>query len=480
MANELKYLGDPASDSGLTITCKVYTAAGVQQGADVSCTEVGLLAFYQGNMPSAGAGVYFLRFYDGATLKATGKIAWDGSAEKTILDLNDVSDASVADAVWDELLTGGSHNIQNSAGRRLRNIQDFGIYDMASVWVDEINGTSTGIINGEDATVTNRANDFDNAQTVADSVGLTRIVVTNNNSITLSAALEGYEVYGPLADINFNGQNVGGTLFIHFRNISGTALSTASRIEYELCDIIALTTHSAAFRQCGFFGTLTLGEASDYFLIDCCSEVAGTGAPTLDMGAAIAGSNVSFRRWSGGLTINNMAAGDVVSLDLVSGGTITINGTGGTVAVRGLCNITDNSGGAVTIIQLSAINMDKINAEVDTALGDYDSPTNAEMVAAFTEIKGATFDGATDSLEAIRNQGDAAWITGGGDDAATIAAAVWAAGVRTLTSSGTLTPEQATQLSELHVVITTQDGAGETLLDRTLNFAAISAKNTQS
>jgi len=44
-----------------------------------------------------------------------------------------------------------------------------------------------------------------------------------------------------------------------------------------------------------------------------------------------------------------------------------------------------------------------INAEADTALTDYDGPTDTEMVAAFTEIKGATW-AASDSLESIRNE----------------------------------------------------------------------------
>jgi hypothetical protein len=71
-----------------------------------------------------------------------------------------------------------------------------------------------------------------------------------------------------------------------------------------------------------------------------------------------------------------------------------------------------------------------VNAEADQALADYDAPTNAEMVARtlaaasyataanqttiishLTDVKGATFDGSTDSLEAIRNRGDIAWIT---------------------------------------------------------------------
>ncbi len=55
----------------------------------------------------------------------------------------------------------------------------------------------------------------------------------------------------------------------------------------------------------------------------------------------------------------------------------------------------------------------QVNAEVDTALADYDAPTNTEMIAAFTQIKGATWE-TTDTLEAIRDRGDAAWITATG------------------------------------------------------------------
>lgn len=52
-------------------------------------------------------------------------------------------------------------------------------------------------------------------------------------------------------------------------------------------------------------------------------------------------------------------------------------------------------------------------ANVATELATYDGPTNAEMVAAFTEIKGATW-ATTDTLEAIRDRGDVAWLTATG------------------------------------------------------------------
>lgn len=78
----------------------------------------------------------------------------------------------------------------------------------------------------------------------------------------------------------------------------------------------------------------------------------------------------------------------------------------------------------------------QVNAEADTALADYDGPTNAEMVSAFTEIKGVTW-ATTDTLEAIRDRGDAAWITATGFSTHS-AADVWAVGSRTITG-GTIT-----------------------------------------
>lgn len=72
------------------------------------------------------------------------------------------------------------------------------------------------------------------------------------------------------------------------------------------------------------------------------------------------------------------------------------------------------------ISSLNNISAADVNAQVDTALADYDAPTKAEMDSAFTEIKGATFSGTTDSLEAIRDRGDAAWTTGAGGSAPTV------------------------------------------------------------
>lgn len=57
-----------------------------------------------------------------------------------------------------------------------------------------------------------------------------------------------------------------------------------------------------------------------------------------------------------------------------------------------------------TISSRSTVTTAQVNTEVDTALNDYDAPTKTELDAAFTEIKGATWNNSTDTLEAIRDK----------------------------------------------------------------------------
>jgi len=77
----------------------------------------------------------------------------------------------------------------------------------------------------------------------------------------------------------------------------------------------------------------------------------------------------------------------------------------------------------------------------DHGAGSYVAPSVAGLAleATLTAMKGATFDTATDSLEALRNRGDAAWITGSG----------WAvAGDAMALTAGALTAVQAKVLSD--------------------------------
>jgi hypothetical protein len=97
MANELKFFGDPDTDTGLTVIAKVYTPAGVQTGSDVTCTEVDSLAVYRGNMPAAVAGEYIVRFLNDSddSLLGQGSFFWDGTQEFRPLDPSFILEGSL-------------------------------------------------------------------------------------------------------------------------------------------------------------------------------------------------------------------------------------------------------------------------------------------------------------------------------------------------------------------------------------------------
>lgn len=71
MANEINI----TQDAGLTLTAKVYTLAGVQQGSTVSLTEV-VTGIYSGNFSLTGVsdGRYTVLFFNGTTIVGFGSI----------------------------------------------------------------------------------------------------------------------------------------------------------------------------------------------------------------------------------------------------------------------------------------------------------------------------------------------------------------------------------------------------------------------
>jgi hypothetical protein len=129
-----------------------------------------------------------------------------------------------------------------------------------------------------------------------------------------------------------------------------------------------------------------------------------------------------------------------MSIDAISGGAITVNGTGGSIQVRGMVNVVDNSSGAVTIVQnnvmdfrfdtvdgaistaqssitnieadtnelqtddvpgiisaLNNISTAQVNAEVDTAISDASLATAAALSTAQTGITNILAD--TDEMQ---------------------------------------------------------------------------------
>ena len=112
-----------------------------------------------------------------------------------------------------------------------------------------------------------------------------------------------------------------------------------------------------------------------------------------------------------------------------------------------------SAGAGLTGVPWNAAWDAEVQSECADALTAYDPPTKTELDSAFTEIKGGTW-ATTDTLEAIRDRGDAAWTTGGGGSAPTAAAiadAVWDEATSGHTTSGTFGEQVKTDIDAILV-----------------------------
>ena len=239
-------------------------------------------------------------------------------------------------------------------------------YENGWVWVDESAGTSTGTTPGVDGLVTNRCDDFDNAQAIAASLGYTSIYVTKGNSITLTAPINNYAIGVPGGNwtVALGGQDIGECDF-YYATVTG--IGTGTSVQFHNCSIGVATLPPCGMLQCGIRGTLTLGSAGAFRMIDCYGDTDGASAPVIDMGAAVGATTLEARRWSGSITLNNLAAGDVVSLDGTFG-TITLNGADATVEIRGIYKaLTNNLTGTQSVTASGVKGTDVADILVDTA-----------------------------------------------------------------------------------------------------------------
>lgn len=276
----------------------------------------------------------------------------------------------------------GNIRITDNSGGNLTPVitPDVTGYVGGSVWVDEDNGSSSGDVRGIDATFQNQSDDFDNAQSVADSLGSQLITIRPGNSVTLSAALQGYTINNVQATLNGGSQDIDSTR-INGGFLAGTFTRAGTGVPtFSNANLNNITSDRVAcINNCGILGTFTLAEAGVYVFND--AQAAGaTSVATIDF-ASLGGATVSMQRWSGSLTVTGMASGDTLKLHCTSGDDIIIGGADGTVEISGVIGTyTDNRTGSPSLAN-NALSLATVNTEIDTALSDYDPPTRAELTS---------------------------------------------------------------------------------------------------
>jgi len=254
-------------------------------------------------------------------------------------------------------------------------------YSLGRIWVDTVGGAagSEDYVNG----VADRPSLlWADALTIANSVGLNDFNLEPGSDITLTATLNSRLLHGHGATLHLGGQDIDEVhVFDMFVDGIGTA---ATEMEFHDCEFINATLENFHMYDCTLGGTITMSATGgDIHIINCQSGVAGSGSPVIDLTAVHATTTIEFRRWSGGIQIDNIESGDILTIGGELG-TVTLNGADGTVEIRGTYKaIVDNRSGSPVINTDGAIRGSEVNdiflsiphgVKKNTALANYKFP----------------------------------------------------------------------------------------------------------
>lgn len=426
------FVMDSSQTDGRGLTGLVFNTANLsayyyREGA-AAPVQINLVTMVVGTWASGGfaeiqaanmPGWYQLGLPDAALADAAESVGVmiKGAADMAPVNLEIQLD--LGDVVWDEVLTGATHNVPTSAGRRLRGIQEFQGYELGSIWIDTVNGAA-GTVDYENGTVENPVDSLTDALVLAASLDISRFQVTPDSTLTLDASVAGMNFSGMGWTLALGNQNCSGAIFTGAR-VSGTCTSDGTHVHFHDCFMGICTLPAGHMLRCALEDKITMSEAGDYFWDSCYSGVAGTNTPFVDFGAAIGNSQLNMRHYSGGVEVENIGATGTDNMSLEGFGQIVLNANcaGGVIAIRGNFTVTDNASGAVTLSDDARIDVGQVNAEVVdvmrtdavaelAAVPASDAPLHAMVQWLFSLVRNKRITTATS--DTLRNNADGADI----------------------------------------------------------------------
>ena len=355
--------------------------------------------------------------FDSATdtleaIRDRGDAAWTGSGS--------VSAAAIADAVWDEIASG--HTVSGSFGEYLTNVNTRipsalfnGITSMAD-WLGLIAGSATDLTTLAEIQATTAGASYDNTtdslQSVRDRGDSAWVTATTASAAAIADAVWDELQSGHVASGSFGEsiQNlttrIPSTLFTGVTSMADWlgALAGKSADATTLAEINA-TTAGATYSNV----TDSLEANKDNATTEFTAIKGATFSTSTDSLEAI--RDRGDGSWITATPPTTAAIADAV-WDEAASGHVTSGTFGAYVG---------NLNSRITSTLFSGI------TSLSKWLGALAGKTSD--AATLTEIQattaGATFDNTTDSLQAVRDQGDGSWTTGTPVSAATIADAVW-------------------------------------------------------
>lgn len=281
-------------------------------------------------------------------------------------------------------------------------------YPDSAIIINTENG-QPGTSFGFNGTPGNPSNNLPDALALANQGGYSAYIIKGNSAITLDVAYPDWSfLITQNSTLDINGQNVDNSVF-GGGTLSGAIDAAGATGVRVVGSVLNGVTGKGTFVGCQLPIVNSLICTGDVFIHESSSVRPGTGNPSIN-GNLVAGLNLSVVKWGGGIDISGLANDAEVTMNgsgsyglLDAATTATVIQSGNARQVGGLPT-------GVVLTEDARVDTGQINDQVAAALATYDGPTDTEMTAAFTEIKGPTFD-TTDTLEAIRDRGDAAWAT---------------------------------------------------------------------
>jgi hypothetical protein len=222
-------------------------------------------------------------------------------------------------------------------------------YADGAAWLNTATG-ATGTETYVYGTADNPVKTLAEAMTIAAAVGLKRIRVANQSSITLGQSVAGYSLVGKNWTLALDGQNIAGSYF-EGAIISGVSSGTGA--SFVGCRVGTATIGQADFLETLFNGTFTTLTGGAYNFLHCTDGIPGTTNPVFVLTANV---TLGIRNWRGGINFNAVASTNTVAIDGAGRIIIDSNCVQGALIVRGPFSVTDNvtspgwvaGGGALT------------------------------------------------------------------------------------------------------------------------------------
>jgi len=274
-----------------------------------------------------------------------------GNASATIeLDLDVANVSASVQSMASNVITNDAMDDEVSIGT---------LYPLAGIWYDSSGSAGTTI--GTHGLPNNPVSSFSDAITLAGNTGLDKILLLSDLTLTANPGeleiLGLGKTVGSTPTVTGNSQHSLDTLYQNcalsgtwgatssVKLIDGAVTGTVPLVYGKRIQIIGIWTPNVA-------GTITLDVVTTF-----------STTSTIDLST----NNVlaEILEFSGELTVTNMDATN--TLLVVGTGKLTIDSscTGGTVTSRGSKSVIDNSGGAVTLVQDTGVNLTQIGGESD-------------------------------------------------------------------------------------------------------------------